>query len=173
MRLAGCGLHWAIQNLVVYLNLGLDQAWNHSFDIRGKTGEESIYNCGVDHAYRSVRHISVWDNVKMTLETLCNNGTTTSRWTHSWTDDYVNNCEPWLFFVITIIPSSKVHKLTKKFDWRLCTVLFLLWHVKIINKNDVFLAKRWAPAVLSSLFEVRLEIVLSLVCRGLCWETHE
>ena len=39
----------------------------------------------------------------------------------------------------TIIPSSMVNALTNGFQWRLLTILFLSWHIKIIHKYYYFL----------------------------------
>jgi len=56
-----------------------------------------------------------------------------------------------------------IHPLSYELNWWLSTILFLLWHVEIINENDEPLAGRWTINTFSSLFKLLIEGLLGLV----------
>lgn len=129
MRFAWCWLHRAIQNLVVDFELHFYYLGDAVSDIRRERGEECLQNCGIDDTDGLVGHISVGDDVEVALQTLGNNGTTTSGWAHRRAQHKVHNREPRLFFVFAVIPTTEVHKLTHKLNGRLCAVFLLLGHI--------------------------------------------
>jgi len=165
--LARSWLHRTIQYLVIDLKLCLDKLRQDCSNIITETGKEGLNNSCEDNVDSSEVHLSVGNDVEVALKTLSYNGTTTTRGTHCRDKNNVNDGEPWLFFVITIIPATKVHKLTKKFNWWLSSILFFLGHVKIINEANEFLSKRGSPAVLSAFLKLGLQVVLSLISRSL------
>jgi hypothetical protein len=70
----------------------------------------------------------------------------------------------------SIIPSLVVHPLSKDFNWWLCTILFLLWHVQIINEDDESLTCWWAINTFSSFFDFRINCILCLIFSSLGWK---
>jgi len=57
-----------------------------------------------------------------------------------------------------------IEPLSEKLEWWLSTVLFLLWHIEIVDEDDEFLSDWWAIYSLSSFLEFIIKVVLSLVC---------
>ena len=105
-------------------------------------------------------HISVGDWI-----------TTDARWAHrSAESDVLDLFE--LLVCLDVVPSTVVHPLTKQFNWRLGTVLLLLWHVEIINKDDKLLARGWTKAALLSSAHFTINNILGLVGRGLGGESQ-
>jgi|LakMenEpi03Aug12_release.lakeMendotaPanAssembly.Ray.scaffolds.fasta_scaffold1198429_1 hypothetical protein len=72
-----------------------------------------------------------------------------------------------MLVIFAIIPASLVHELTQDFDWWLCTILFNLRHIQIINKDDSSFWVRRSENTLSSLFKLRINDVLHLVAVSL------
>lgn len=119
-----------------------------------------------------ILEVSVCHNVKVALESLGDH-TSASTWgTHCSYEDDIFNSLPRTLFILAVVPTSVVHPLSQKFERGLSTVVFLLWHIQIINENDELLANRGSIHSLSSLFELIIKIVLSLICRGLSRECN-
>ena len=62
-----------------------------------------------------------------------------------------------------IVPSAVVHPLSQKLNRRLGTVLFSLWHIQIINENDVLLPRWRTIATLLTSTHLTINDVLSLI----------
>lgn len=60
--------------------------------------------------------------------------------------------------------------LSNEFNWRLCTVFFLLGHVEIVYEDDALLTDRRSEDTLTPLFEFGVDSILSLISRCLCTE---
>jgi hypothetical protein len=60
-----------------------------------------------------------------------------------------------------------VHPLPQKFEGWLSSILFLLWHVEIINKDNEFFARRRAENAFSTFLKLLVECVLCLICGSL------
>lgn len=172
MGLAWSWLHWTVKNLIVDFELRLDQLWKNVLDLFGEGCKEGIHNCAENLADSFETDLSVSDDVKVTLKTLSQFSATTTWLTHSRADNVVDNGEPWLFLVLTIVPTAEVKELTDQLNWWLSTELFLLRHVKIIDEDDELLAERWTPAVLSTFFVIGLQVILSLIGGSLGREAH-
>ena len=65
-----------------------------------------------------------------------------------------------------------IGELPKKFNRRLCSILFLSGHVQVINEDDESLAVRWTIDSHSALFTLIIDEVLSLIRRSLSGECH-
>ena len=105
-------------------------------------------------------HISVGDWI-----------TTDARWAHRSAESDVLDLFK-LLVCLDVVPSTVVHPLTKQFNWRLGTVLLLLWHVEIINKDDKLLARGWTKAALLSSAHFTINNILGLIGRGLGGESQ-
>jgi hypothetical protein len=77
-----------------------------------------------------------------------------------------------LLVCLDVVPSTVVHPLTKQFNWRLGTVLFLLRHVKVINEDDVLLARGWTKAAFLSSAHSAINNVLGLISWCLSGESQ-
>jgi hypothetical protein len=66
-----------------------------------------------------------------------------------------------------------IHELSEKFERWLGTILFLLWHVEIIDEDNEFLTDWWSINSLSPLLKFFIKEILGLICRGLGGECHE
>lgn len=77
-----------------------------------------------------------------------------------------------MLLVFVIIPTTLCHKLSQNFDWRLGTVFFFLWHIKIIDKDDTFHTKTWTVNTSSDLVKFQVNNILNLVAMSLGTETN-
>ena len=133
--------------------------------------EERVNNCLEDDSDCVERNISVRQEVVVTLKTLCNLGSSTSRWTHGRNKDDVNNSVEWFVLILTVVPAAMITLLSEQLNWWLCSISFLLWHIQVIYEDDVLFAKRWTVHALSSLFEFLIQEILkilSLIGTSLC-----
>ena len=167
VRFAGRRLHGSVEDLVVNLELGFDEWRDAASYVRVEVGEECVHDCSEDHTDGRERHVGVSDDIEETLQPLCDNSSATAGWAHSRAHHKVNNSEPRLFLVFAVVPASESHKLSNKFDWWLSSILFFLWHVEVVDEDDVLLTESGTIAIFSSLFEVGLKIVLRLISRCL------
>jgi len=154
VRFAGRRLHGSVEDLVVNLELGFYKWRDAASYVRIKVGEECVHDCSEDHTDSRERHVGVSYDIKETLQPLGDNSSSTARWAHSRTHNKVNNSEPRLFLVIAVVPASESHELTNKFDWWLSAILFFLWHVEVVDEDNVLLTESGTIAIFSSLFEV-------------------
>ncbi len=82
VRLAGCGLHGSIQDLVVHLELSLNERDDARFYVRAEVCEESVDNRSEDHTDCREGHVCVRNDVEEALQSLCNYRSTTAWWAH-------------------------------------------------------------------------------------------
>ena len=97
-------------------------------------------------------------------------GLTSSWWTHCREDYQVLEIYP--FEVFPVVPALLAEVLPQDLDRRLCSVLLLLRHVKIIHENDAFLSYWGSVDTLPSLLHFGVDGVLRLVGAGLSRESN-
>jgi len=142
---------------------GLDNLANGSADSLRETSDESTEDLGEDHGDVLLAQIGIGQEVEMSLEPLGKGGSTTARWSHSRNEDDILDPHERLLLFGSVVPSLMIHPLSDELDWWLGTILFLLWHVQIINENDEPLAGWWTINTFSSLLELLVEGLLGLV----------
>lgn len=107
------------------------------------------------------RHLNVCNDVEVTDESSRDLRSTASWGFHSRKHGRI--LDEHKLQVFSVVPSFVVHVLPKDFDWRLGAVGFLLWHIKVIDENDAFLAHGRSVIASSSLVHFRVNCILSLV----------
>ena len=110
---------------------------------------------------RVLIHFCVGDQVEVSHHTSCDAGSASSRWAQSCQQNNAFNSEQLL--ILSIIPSMMVTKLSEEFNRRLCSILFFLGHVEVINRNNVFLSHWSSINSPSDLFELQINCILCLV----------
>mmetsp|Transcript_11712 Transcript_11712/g.17848 ORF Transcript_11712/g.17848 Transcript_11712/m.17848 type:complete len:936 (+) Transcript_11712:4723-7530(+) len=169
MRLAGSRSE-PVSDTMVH-NLGaVHDLVNNLADSSGEATDERLQDLSEDHADAFGAKVSVSQEVEVAHHTSSDGIPTTSRRSHGGDEDDIFNLHEGLLLLRAIVPTLVVHPLAKDFNRRLGSILFLLGHVQIIDEDDESLASGRSINTLSSLFELLIEGVLSLVRRGLCRE---
>jgi len=106
----------------------------------------------------------------MSLHARCDSSTTTTGGTHSRDEDNILN--PLVVEFLAIIPALVIKPLADQLDRGLSTVLLLLGHVQIINKDTVFLARRRAEDTFTPLLKFLIKSILHLVSASLSRESQ-
>lgn len=77
------------------------------------------------------------------------------------------------FLGVKIIPSTIIHPLSEKLNWRLCAIFLFLRHVKIINENNnlIFALFRPEESFSSSSTYLWVNQSLDLICICLSWKS--
>lgn len=89
----------------------------------------------------------------MSLESLRQRLSTTTRRTHRGTEDDVLNDHERLLLLRVVIPSTVILPLSDELDRWLGTVGLLLGHVQIINEDDESLSSGWSIDTLAPLLK--------------------
>ncbi len=91
-------------------------------------------------------------------------------WEHG--GDEVNSAEMFELLRVEVEPAAVVHPLAEQLDRRLCAVLFLLWHVQVVNENYNLILALLRPEVplASSSAHFGINQTLNLISIGLPWK---
>lgn len=163
MRLAWSWLQRTSEHCAVDIESNVDQRIDALFDLSAERTVEGCDYCVedcVDHLRLKVR---VGDHIEVTLQTRCEHCSASTWWSHSRNEEHVFNLVERFFLRLAIVPSFVVHELPQKLQWRLGTILFLLWHVHIVNKDCIPFANWWSIDSFPSLVKFLIKVVLSLV----------
>lgn len=57
---------------------------------------------------------------------------------------------------LAVVPTIESKPLSDKFKGRLCTIFFFIWHIQIIDKNDICSANKRSVDSFSSLLFLQL-----------------
>lgn len=107
--------------------LKVKQAWNPYPEVK-------VDNSGEDPLHCVITKCGNWYYIEVSQETRSDRVSTTTRRTHCTHKLKVNQSQ--FRCVLPVIPIPMVQILTKKFYWRLGTILFQSRHIYIINKNN-------------------------------------
>jgi len=111
------------------------------------------------------------DDIEMTLESWSNEWFTAAGRSHGTDDKCILHDTERMLFVLIVIPTALSHKLSENFNGWLCTELFFLGHVKIINEDNTFHSKTRSENTSPDLIKFHVNNVLNLVAMSLGWET--
>jgi len=98
----------------------------------------------------------------MTLNTLSEGRATTTGWTHGSNENDILDLHEILGK--STIPAFVIHPLTKNLNRGLCTVFFLLRHVKIINEEDQTFSYWRTVNTFTALLNFTVDGVLGKIC---------
>jgi len=132
-----------------------------TLDFIAKHSEILVHNLTKDHFNTVSVKLVVRYDVVVSLQTLCQNTSSTTWWAHGRDKDDILNLH--VLLSESIVPAFVVHPLTEEFDWRLSTVFFLFRHVQIINKENESLAYWRTVNTFPSLLEFCVHGILSLI----------
>jgi hypothetical protein len=111
-----------------------------------------VHDLTEDHFDTVSIKLVVSDNVIVALQTLSQYTSATTWWAHRRDEDNVLDLH--VLLSKSIVPAFVVHPLTEQLERWLSTILLFLWHVEVINEDDVLFTKSRTVTILSPLFEV-------------------
>jgi hypothetical protein len=88
-------------------------------------------------------------------------GAATSRWSHCADEQAFLDYLEILILVFEVVKSALIEHLSQDLYWRLSPPLFFVWHVEVINKNDVP-AEPWAENTFPDTVQLLIYDILSL-----------
>ena len=135
-----------------------------------KTVYEGRKYSAKDHGNGVLAEIRICQEIEMSLHSLSYVASSSSWWSHCRYKYDILDSHEWLLFLRSVIPAFVIHPLSEDLNRRLRTINFLLRHIQIIYEYNESFASRGSINALSSLFELFIEGVLSLVCRRLSRE---
>jgi hypothetical protein len=146
---------------VVHIEHGIYNQSSVVSDGVSKSPQEEFYN-GVEDVFNGVLiQLSVGQQVEVSNDSVGDEGSTTTWGTHSSNDDQILDFHE--FELLSVIPSKVIKVLSKDLHRGLSTILFLLGHVEIIDKENALLASRRAIDTLSPLLKLSIDGILGLV----------
>ena len=167
MTLVWRWLERSIEHIIVDFKLCLNQWVDALLNITVEVLVEGLQDRLEDSSNSFESHLSVTDDVELTLHTLGDNGTTTTWRSHSGDQDDIDESIEGLLLRLSVIPATVIGELTKKLDGWLSSKLLLHWHVEVIDEDDEPFAVRWSVHSQSTLLTLVIDEVLGLVGRGL------
>lgn len=163
-------LERSIEHIVVDFKLCLDQWVDALLNVTIEVLVEGLQDRLEDRGDSLESHLSITDDVELTLHTLGDNGATTSWRSHSGDQDDIDESVEGLLLRLSVVPATVIGELTKKLDGWLSSILLLHWHVEVIDEDDEPLAVWWSVHSQSTLLTLVVDEVLSLVGRSLSGE---
>lgn len=134
-----------------------DRFWEFS-EIESEQGGEDAIN-------DVTRQISVGKHIEVTHQSICNESSSSARWSHCAENNQIFQSHEQQR--LTIVPSLVVKVLSDQFKRRLSAICFFFRHIEIIDKDNTFLTD-WRPIVsFSSLLHFAVDGILGLVSTGL------
>jgi hypothetical protein len=106
------------------------------------------------------------------LEPWGNERFTTTWSSHGSNKHSIDNISEWMLRVFSVVPASLVNELSKDFDWWLSTIVLLLRHVQVVNKDNASHSKSRTKVIFPSLIKFVVNNVLDLVAVSLSGESH-
>jgi len=107
------------------------------------------------------------NNVEMSLESWCNETSSTTWSTHSCDNHRINDVSEWMLVILSIVPSTLINELPQDLNWWLSAISLLLWHVEIIDEDDASHTESWTVVIFSPLIEFHIDNVLDVIAVGL------
>lgn len=112
VRLVGCWLQGAVEDLVVDTECHGDQWCNRILNLLTKVIVEGSDDGGEDLADTLVSELCVGQDVEVTLDTSSDNGSSSTWWSHSSHEDDILNPVEWLFLGLSIVPATVIEPLS-------------------------------------------------------------
>lgn len=176
MRFSWSGSKFLLNQLVngdCVGNNSLFHRWNFPRIRRGCIFKEEPFH----HIVENVIHafFGVWldvDDIEVSYIARRNRISAASWWSHCSCKLYILYNSEFFLRSIDVIPTTVIHPLSKKLNWRLIAPFLFHGHVQIIHKDKAFLTHWGSIDTFPSLFHLAIYDSLCLVWTGLGRKRH-